>query len=95
MGLQVEGKLAHHDEFCGGRRFFFDDDEPELAWGEVQAADVYARKRTHGQGHVDVLADFDFLAWHWFRQGTVELLLAELDFLTRSTSLRGCPAPAP
>ena len=57
--LQVEGE-DHHVEFCSGRRFFFDEVEPELAWGDLEAAYVYARL-AHGQGHVDVLADLDFL----------------------------------
>ncbi|MET0582745.1 MAG: DUF4350 domain-containing protein, partial [Pseudoxanthomonas sp.] len=57
--LQVEGQ-EHHVEFCRGRRFFFNQVEPELSWGDLQAAYVYARL-THGKGHVDVLADFDFL----------------------------------
>ncbi len=57
--LQVEGQ-DHHIEFCNGRRFFFKDVEPELSWGDLQAAYVYARL-AHGKGHVDVLADFDFL----------------------------------
>ncbi len=58
--LQVEGE-GHHVEFCRGRRFVFDDVVPELAWGDLQAGYVYARLAV-GQGHVDVLADFDFLA---------------------------------
>lgn len=57
--MQVEGQ-QHHVEFCNGRRFFFNEVEPELAWGDLQAAYVYARL-AHGKGHVDVLADFDFL----------------------------------
>ena len=57
--LQVEGQ-DHHIEFCNGRRFFFNEVEPELSWGDLQAAYVYARL-AHGKGHVDVLADFDFL----------------------------------
>jgi hypothetical protein len=57
--LQVEGQ-DHHVEFCNGRRFFFNEVEPELSWGDLQAAYVYARL-AHGKGHVDVLADFDFL----------------------------------
>ena len=57
--LVVEGQ-DRHIEFCSGRRFFFNEVEPELAWGDLQAAYVYARL-THGKGHVDVLADFDFL----------------------------------
>ncbi len=57
--LQVEGE-EHHTEFCSGRRFFFNEVEPELSWGDLQAAYVYARL-AHGKGHVDVLADFDFM----------------------------------
>lgn len=57
--LQVEGQ-DHHVEFCNGRRFFFNEVEPERSWGDLQAAYVYARL-AHGKGHVDVLADFDFL----------------------------------
>ena len=57
--MQVEGQ-DHHVEFCDGSRFTFDGVEPELAWGDLQAGYVYARL-AHGEGHVDVLADFDFL----------------------------------
>ncbi len=57
--LQVEGQQSHV-EFCRGRRFFFKDVVPQLAWGDLQAAYVYARL-VHGRGRVDVLADFDFL----------------------------------
>lgn len=57
--LQVEGQDSHI-EFCSGRRFYFDEVEPELSWGDLQADYVYARL-AHGKGHVDVLADFDFL----------------------------------
>jgi hypothetical protein len=57
--MQVEGQESHV-EFCSGRRFFFNEVEPELSWGDLQAAYVYTRL-AHGKGHVDVLADFDFL----------------------------------
>lgn len=57
--LQVEGQRPHV-EFCRGRRFRLHDVEPELAWGDLGAGYVYARL-AHGEGHVDVLADFDFL----------------------------------
>ncbi len=57
--LQVEGEDGHV-EFCRGRRFFFKDVEPELAWGDLSKGYVHARLG-YGQGHVDVLADFDFL----------------------------------
>ncbi len=65
--LQVPGE-EQHVEFCRGRRFFFNQVEPELAWGDLQAAYVYARL-SHGEGHVDVLADFDFLTNNGIRQG--------------------------
>lgn len=58
--FQVEGE-DHHVEFCRGRRFAFDDVVPELAWGDLQAGYVYARV-AQGLGHVDVLADFDFMS---------------------------------
>jgi len=58
--FQVEGE-GHHVEFCRGRRFAFDEVVPALAWGDLQAGYVYARLAV-GDGHVDVLADFDFLA---------------------------------
>ena len=57
--MLVEGQ-DHHVEFCSGRRFTFDEVEPELSWGDLSAGYVYARL-AHGEGHVDVLADFDFL----------------------------------
>lgn len=58
--MQVEGQ-DHHVEFCRGSRFTFDGVEPELAWGDLKAGYVYARL-AHGEGHVDVLADLDFLS---------------------------------
>ena len=64
--LQVEGQDGHI-EFCNGRRFYFDEVEPELSWGDLQADYVYARL-AHGKGHVDVLADFDFLT----NQGSID-----------------------
>ena len=67
--LQVPGEEGHI-EFCRGRRFFFDQVEPELAWGDLQAAYVYARL-AHGEGHVDVLADFDFLTNNGGKQGNL------------------------
>ncbi len=57
--FQVEGE-GHHVEFCRGWRFAFDDTVPELAWGDLKNGYVYARVAA-GKGHVDVLADFDFL----------------------------------
>lgn len=57
--FQVEGE-DHHVEFCRGQRFRLDGVEPVLAWGDLESGYVYARL-AHGQGFVDVLADFDFL----------------------------------
>ena len=57
--LQVEGE-DEHVEFCDGRRFFFYEAVPELSWSDPDAGYVYARL-AYGQGHVDVLAEFDFL----------------------------------
>jgi hypothetical protein len=57
--FQVVGQ-AEHVEFCGDRRFVFEDVEPELSWGNLRDGYVYARL-AHGKGHVDVLADVDFL----------------------------------
>jgi len=60
VDFQVEGE-DHHVEFCNGRRFAFDGVEPELSWGDLEQGYVYARL-AHGDGHVDVLAEMDFLA---------------------------------
>jgi hypothetical protein len=57
--FKVEGE-DQHIEFCGGRRFGFDEVEPELSWGDFSDGFVYARM-AYEDGHVDVLADFDFL----------------------------------
>ncbi|WP_411833756.1 DUF4350 domain-containing protein [Pseudoxanthomonas mexicana] len=57
--FQVEGQ-EHHVEFCDGQRFRLRDVEPELIWGNLRDGHVHARL-VHGQGRVDVLADFDFL----------------------------------
>ena len=59
VDFQVEGE-DHHVEFCTGRRFAFEGVVPELAWGDLQAGYVYARL-ARGRGHVDLLADFDFM----------------------------------
>ena len=75
--LQVPGE-EQHVEFCRGRRFFFNQVEPELAWGDLQAAYVYARL-SHGEGHVDVLADFDFLTNNGNQQRGGNLLVPEKD----------------
>ena len=42
VDFQVEGE-DHHVEFCTGRRFAFEGEVPELAWGDLQAGYVYAR----------------------------------------------------
>ena len=64
MGLQVD-KLAPHDEFCSGRRFYFYDEDAEVraAWTEENADGLdYGFARVGwGKGTVDVLAELDFL----------------------------------
>ena len=69
--FQVEGE-DHHVEFCRGRRFTFDEVEPLLSWGDLGKGYVYARLG-HGEGQVDVLADFDFLANNGDRQRSIFL----------------------
>jgi len=83
--LQVEGQ-DHHVEFCNGRRFFFNEVEPELSWGDLQAAYVYARL-AHGKGHVDVLADFDFLT----NKGSTDSGFLGMDKDDQSGGLRDGP----
>lgn len=72
--FQVEGE-GHHVEFCRGRRFAFDDVEPRLSWGDLQAGYVYARLDA-GKGHVDVLAGFDFLTNGATRNALADALTA-------------------
>lgn len=64
MGLQVD-KLEHHDEFCGGRRFYFYDEDAEIraAWTEENedGLDYGFARVGWGEGTVDVLAELDFL----------------------------------
>ena len=50
-----------HVEFCRGRRFVPDAARsPQLRWGQEGHGLAWARWR-HGRGHVDLLADMDFL----------------------------------
>lgn len=67
--FQVAGE-DEHVEFCGARRFVFDQVEPELSWGNLRDGYVYARLG-YGQGHVDVLADVDFLGNGTAASGTL------------------------
>jgi len=46
--------------FCGGTRFTMLGVEPLHAWGDLDNGYVYARL-AHGEGTVDVVADFNFL----------------------------------
>ncbi|KRG68398.1 DUF4350 domain-containing protein [Pseudoxanthomonas dokdonensis] len=59
VALQVAGE-EEHIEFCRGSRFHSQQHTPELQWGDDNIGLVYARL-AHGQGRVDVVADFDFL----------------------------------
>ncbi|MET0288530.1 MAG: DUF4350 domain-containing protein [Pseudoxanthomonas sp.] len=67
LSLTIKGQDPH-TEFCSGRRFTFDEVEPELAWGDLQAGYAYARLG-YGEGHVDVLSDMDFLTNDGNRDG--------------------------
>ena len=69
--LQVAGEVPHV-EFCRGRRFSFEQVRPLRSWGDLGKGYVYARLG-HGEGHVDVLADFDFLGNQGERQGSMFL----------------------
>lgn len=62
VGLYERG-LEPKPLFCSARRFYFynSDADPVYAWGDEDSAYVYARF-PRGQGHVDVLADLDFLS---------------------------------
>jgi len=59
MDLHVPGDEPHV-EFCNGRRFFFDQVQPPITWGNLGSGYVLARL-ARGQGTVDVAADLDFL----------------------------------
>jgi hypothetical protein len=61
-GLDVRGEEGHV-EFCRGRRFDLGDDAPpsRLQWGDDERGRVFVRL-VHGEGFVDVVGDFDFLA---------------------------------
>jgi hypothetical protein len=61
-GLQV-AKLEHHIEFCDGRRFYFFDEDAEVAatWGNEETAEYAYARVIFGDGTVDVIADLDFL----------------------------------
>ncbi len=50
-----------HVEFCNGQRFEIHALDPSLAWGDETSGYVFARL-PRGEGVVDLLADFDFLA---------------------------------
>lgn len=58
--LRVPGQ-SPHVEFCRGRRFLLVDHEPELQWGDGAEHGLVFARLAVGEGHVDVLADFDFL----------------------------------
>src|SRR5690606_22339884 len=59
--LHVAGQPPHR-EFCRGRRFVPGSPPlPVLRWGDDEHGLAYARWK-RGRGHVDLLADMDFLA---------------------------------
>ncbi len=61
-GLDVSGEDGHV-EFCNGRRFDLTEDAPPstLQWGDDARGNVFVRM-PHGDGVVDVVGEFDFLA---------------------------------
>ncbi|MBW3550869.1 MAG: DUF4350 domain-containing protein [Proteobacteria bacterium] len=68
IALQVPGEPPH-SEFCQGRRFDLGDATAGgPRWGNDGAGYVYARL-AHGAGHVDVLADLDFLGNEKLEEG--------------------------
>lgn len=78
-GLQV-GKFKHHSEFCFGRRFYFDDEDAEVAaiWGDEDKAEYAYARVLHGKGSVDVLADLDFLQNDEFEEDAHPALARQL-----------------
>lgn len=58
--LLVEGQEGHV-EFCNGRRFLLVDAEPLAEWGEGGEDGLVFARLAHGDGVIDVLADFDFM----------------------------------
>ena len=75
--LLVEGQEGHV-EFCNGRRFLLADAGSMLEWGDGEEEGlVYARLR-HGEGEIDVLADFDFMRNSALREVPHALLTRQL-----------------
>lgn len=63
--------------FCGSTRFTMEGVEPLQAWGDLDNGYAYARL-AHGEGTVDVLADFDFLDNDSLEQPAFVLLARQL-----------------
>ena len=63
--------------FCGGTRFTMLAVEPLHAWGDLDSGYAYARL-AHGDGTVDVLADFGFLTNGRLEQPTFSILARQL-----------------
>ncbi|HZW18704.1 MAG TPA: DUF4350 domain-containing protein [Luteimonas sp.] len=63
--------------FCGGTRFTMLAVEPLHAWGDLDSGYAYARL-AHGEGTVDVLADFGFLTNGSLEQPTFAALARQL-----------------
>lgn len=85
MDLRVPGQEPHQ-EFCRGRRFSLYDVEPDLSWGDLKDGYVFMRL-TYGEGHIDLLADLDFL-------GNGEFEVDEHGKLSAADGLRDVPHQA-
>ena len=79
-GLQVKG-MEEHTEFCYGRRFYFYDDESDVAtttWGDDENGSYGYARISWGKGSVDLLADLDFLENEKLEEGPHRALTRQL-----------------
>lgn len=76
VSLQVQGQDPHV-ELCDGWRVHLGKVSPRLAWGDADAGYAFVRL-AHGQGTVDVLADFQFLRNDQLGEATHQALARQL-----------------
>lgn len=76
VSLQVQGE-GPHVELCDGWRVHLGKVTPRLAWGDADAGYAFVRL-AHGQGTVDVLADFQFLRNDQLGEPTHQALARQL-----------------
>ena len=72
-----DGEKRDWSSFCGGTRFTMLGVEPLRAWGNLGDGYVYARL-AHGDGTVDVFADFEFLTNRSLEQAASTALARQL-----------------